>query len=152
MQLLGDDPHLVALDGLDRRLRQLVHAAEPLQRDQRLDPLAGAVRERDRVRVGLLGAERALLAQRRDHRLLRLGDGHPGEPLPRLLGHAPVLADHDDLLEAVGAADLEVVRVVAGGDLQRPGAELGVDVLVGDDRQPPADQRQHAVSRRPGRR
>ena len=43
------------------------------------------------------------------------------------------------------AADLEVVGVVAGGDLQRPGAELGVDVLVGDDRQPPADQRQDAV-------
>ena len=43
------------------------------------------------------------------------------------------------------AADLEVVGVVAGGDLQRPGAELGVDVLVGDDRQAAADQRQHAV-------
>ena len=95
--------------------------------------------------VGLLGAEQALLAQRRDDRLLRLGRGQPGEALPRLLGHPPVLADHDDLLEPVRAADLEVVGVVAGGDLQRPGAELGVDVLVGDDRQPAADQRQDAV-------
>ena len=137
------DPHLVVVDGLDRRLRQLVHAAEPLQRDQRLDPLAGAVREGDRVDVGLLRPQPALLAQRRHDRHLRLGGGHPGES-PGLLGEAAVGADHDQLLEPVLAADLEVVGVVAGGDLQRPGAELGVDVLVGDDRQPPPDQRQHA--------
>ena len=95
--------------------------------------------------VGLLGAQPALLAQRGDDRLLRLGGGQPGEALARLLGHPPVGADHADLLEPVLAADLEVVGVVAGGDLQRAGAELGVDVLVGDDRQPAADQRQHAV-------
>ena len=58
LPLAGRDPHLVALDHLDRRRRQLVHAAEPLQRDQRLDPLAGAVREGNGVGVGLLGAER----------------------------------------------------------------------------------------------
>ena len=95
--------------------------------------------------VGLFGAEHALLAQGHDHRLLRLGGGQPGEALPRLLGEPPVGADRDDLLEAVLAADLEVVGVVAGGDLQRPGAELGVDVLVGDDRQAAADQGQDAV-------
>jgi hypothetical protein len=139
------DPHLVALDHLNRRPRKLVHAAEPLQRDQRLDPLTGAVRERDRVQIGLLGADATLLAQRRDHRLLGLGDGEPGEALSRLLARAPVRADHDDLLEAVLAADLKVVEVVARGDLERAGAELGVDVIVGDDLQPPPDQRQHAV-------
>ena len=139
------DPHPVAFDRLDRRRRELVHAAEPLQRDQRLDPLSGAVREGDRVDVGLLGAERALLAQGGDHGLLGLGRGHAGEPLARLLGEPAVGADRDDLLEPVLAADLEVVGVVAGGDLQRPGAELGVDVLVGDDRQAATDQRQDAV-------
>ena len=101
--------------------------------------------------VGLLGAQPALLAQRGDDRLLRLGRGQAGEALSRLLGHPAVGADHADLLEAVPAADLEVVGVVAGGDLQRPGAELGVDVLVGDDRQAAADQRQDAVLARPGR-
>ena len=40
------------------------------------------------------------------------------------------------------AADLEVVGVVAGRDLQRARAELGLDVGVGDDRQAPADERQ----------
>ena len=39
-------------------------------------------------------------------------------------------------------ADVEVVGVVAGGDLERPGAELGLDVLVGDDSQLAADQRE----------
>ncbi len=94
--------------------------------------------------VGLLAAEHALLAQGEDHHLLRLRGGEPGEALPRLLGEAAVGADHDDLLEPVLAADLEVVGVVPGRDLQRPGAELGVDVLVGDDRQAAADQGQDA--------
>ena len=40
------------------------------------------------------------------------------------------------------AADLEVVGVVPGRDLQRAGAELGLDVLVGDDLQAAADDRQ----------
>ena len=43
------------------------------------------------------------------------------------------------------AADLEVVGIVTGRDLERAGAELGIDVLVGDDRQPALDQRQDRV-------
>ena len=69
----------------------------------------------------------------------------PSNALARGRGHARVLADHGDLVEPVRAADLEVVRVVAGGDLERAGAELGVDVVVGDDRQPPSDERQDRV-------
>ena len=64
------------------------------------------------------------------------------ERLGRGVGDRPVLADHGDLVEPVLAADLEVVRVVARRDLERAGAELGVHVLVGDDRQPAAHQRQ----------
>jgi hypothetical protein len=97
------------------------------------------------VDVGLFAAQDALLAQGGDDRLLGLGDGHPGETLPGLLGETTVGTDRDDLLEPVFAADLEVVGVVPGGDLQRPSAELGVDVLVGNNRQAAADQRQDAV-------
>ena len=39
-------------------------------------------------------------------------------------------------------ADLEVVEVVGRGDLHRPGALLGIGVVVGDDRNRPADDRQ----------
>ena len=48
--------------------------------------------------------------------------------------------------QVVALADLEVVRVVRRGDLHRAGAELRVDVLVGDDRDAPAGQRQLAPS------
>ena len=37
--------------------------------------------------------------------------------------------------------DLEVVGVVRGRDLHCAGAELGVDVVVGDDRDLPVDER-----------
>ena len=48
----------------------------------------------------------------------------------------------DQAGQVVPAADLEVVRIVRGGDLDRAGAELGVDMRVGDDRDHPAGQRQ----------
>ncbi len=74
------------------------------------------------------------------------------DPLPGLLlrqpvelagvrVHAPVGADHGRLGQPVVAADREVGRVVAGRDLQRAGAELGLDALVGDDRHAPLDER-----------
>ncbi len=142
--LVGLDVDLVGFDDGHRRAGELVHAAEPLQRDQRLDPLAGAVREGHRVRVGLLFAERALGAEVLDDRLLRLGDGL-ALVVAGLVVHAAVGADHDDLREAELAAELEVFGVVAGGDLQRPGAELDVDVVVAVDRQAAPDQRQDRV-------
>ncbi len=138
---LGLDLQAAVAHRLDRARGELVHAHEPLQRDQRLDPLARAVRERHVVHVGLRARDPPLLAQLGHHGLARVERGHPGE-LPGRLGHAAVLADRGDLLEAVLAADLEVVGIVAGRDLQRAGAELGLDVGVGDDRQPAADERE----------
>jgi hypothetical protein len=100
------------------------------------------MRVRHVVSVGARARDQPLLAQGGDHRLARLVDLHPPKALRRGVLQPPVLADHGDLVEPVPAADLEVGRVVAGGDLERPGAELGVHVLVGDDRQPAAHQRQ----------
>ena len=80
-----------------------------------------------------------------DDALLRLGDRQAGVALAGGGRHEPVLADDADLLQAVAAADLEVVGVVARGDLQRAGAEVGLDVRVGDDRQAAADERQHGL-------
>ena len=97
------------------------------------------------MRVLLLGAQPTLLVERRDHCAMRLGDCQPLEPLPGLGRHPPVLADHRDLLETVRAADLEVVGVVTGCDLQGSGPELRVNVLVRDDRQAATDERKHAV-------
>ena len=41
--------------------------------------------------------------------------------------------------------DLEVVRIVPRGDLERASPELRVHAIVGDHRQAPADERQNAV-------
>ena len=122
--------------------RQLVHVAEPLERDQRLHAPARAVRVRHVVHVGLGPGDEALLAQLGHHGVERLGRLHPAEALRRGVRDAAVLADHRDLLEAVPAADVEVALVVARGDLERARAELGIHVVVGDDRQPPAHERQ----------
>jgi hypothetical protein len=69
------------------------------------------------------------------------------EPVEALVGAArradPRLGGHDvDRVEAVALPDLEVVRVVRRGDLHRAGAELHVDVRVGDDGDLPVHQRQ----------
>ena len=57
-------------------------------------------------------------------------------------GDHAVLVKDGQAGQAVTAADLEVVRVMGGGHLDRAGAERGVDVVVGDDRDAPAGQRQ----------
>jgi hypothetical protein len=55
--------------------------------------------------------------------------------------HAALVHDHH-AGQLVPPADLEVVRVVRRGDLDRAGAELRVHVRVGDHRDAPAGQRQ----------
>jgi hypothetical protein len=104
---------LAVADRVDRRRGELVHAHEPLQRDERLDPLARAVGEGHVVGVGLARAQQALGLERRDDRLAcASATRRPGEWLAGGFGHATVLADHRDDLEVVAAADLEVVGVV----------------------------------------
>ncbi len=94
---------------------------------------AAAVAVADRVAVGLLPLELAVLVEPRDHALGRLFLAQPGEAR-HLVVHAPVEPDHGQLREVVVAADLEVERIVARGDLERPGTEAGLHPLVGDDR------------------
>jgi hypothetical protein len=65
------EAQLTLLDRGDRRAGELLHVAEPLERDQRLDPHAGAVRVRHVVDVGLSPGQQALVAQRLDDRALR---------------------------------------------------------------------------------
>ena len=51
--------------------------------------------------------------------------------------------EHVDHRQMMAPADLEVVEVVGRGDLHRAGALLGIGVIVADDLDAPADQRQH---------
>ncbi|MDT4793166.1 hypothetical protein FQZ97_256800 [compost metagenome] len=53
-----------------------------------------------------------------------------------------VLVEDVDQRQVVALADFIVVEVMGRGDLHAAGAELAVDVVVGDDRDTPAHQRQ----------
>jgi hypothetical protein len=94
----------------------------------------------------------------RDERALSLEIGEDGaarlEPLHAAVarGHLgdveqPRVAVEDvDKRKPVPAADLEVVEVVRGRDLHRPGPLRGVRVRVGDDRDAPARERQDRLA------
>ncbi len=90
------------------------------------------------VRLALLELS-PLLAPGEDERS-RLLLGHPRDLWDDVV-HPPVRADDHRLGKPVRAADLEVDRVVARRDLERAGAELGLDALVGDDRDGAFDER-----------
>ena len=110
--------------------------------------ISGSIRSPERWEngtvVGVVLAARDQASRRSSATTARWAsrDRQAEEALGRLGGHAAVLADHAELRQAVAAADLEVVGVVAGRDLQRAGAELGLDVIVGDDLQLAPDERQ----------
>ena len=83
--------------------------------------------------VGLALLELIVLLQPLEDALVRFLLRQPGE-LAGLLVHPPVRSDHRDLGQAVVAADLVVERVVTRRHLERAGAELALDPLVGDHR------------------
>ena len=129
----------------ERGLLQLVHPAPPLQRDEGFDPRFAALAERDRMPVRLPRLEQSVLLRPGENALAGLRLGQAGE-VARLLVHAPVGPDDHRLGEVVRAPDLEVHGVVARRHLESPRAELRVDPLVGDDRNPPLDERDDGLA------
>src|SRR5438045_4071521 len=101
---------------LQRRLLELFHPAPPLERDTWLDAALAPVAESDRVAVRLPLLELPALAKPREDPLvcLRLREARE---LARGVVHAAVGPDHGQLRQAVVAADLVVLRIVAGRDL-----------------------------------
>ena len=93
--------------------------------------ISGSIRSPERCEYGTVWTYssrptiKPVGVQRCDHRLLRRGRGKAREAAGGSR-HQAVLADHADRLEPVPAADLEVVGVVSGRDLQAAGAELTV--------------------------
>ena len=79
--VLGHDPHAAVAHGVDRGRGELVHAHEPLQRDQRLDALARSGASRARCGGRARSRRSALPRQRRHDRLARLHHRQPGEAL-----------------------------------------------------------------------
>ena len=137
---VGHDANLSLRDGIQRRLRDLAHADEPLIGQERLDrclrpvgvgevddailhlhELAGCLEIGHHPRAGLHHHEAGVGA--------RLG-------VERALGLQDV--DHRQLLPQ---ADVVVVGIVGRRDLHAAGAHLGLRPLVGDERNRSAEQR-----------
>ena len=57
----------------------------------------------------------------------------------------PFDVEHVDERQIVTAPDLEIVEIVRRRDLHRAGALLRIGILVGDDRNAAADERQDRV-------
>ena len=69
---LGMETHAAGAHRLERRLLQLVHRAEPLQRDPRLDARLAAVADADGVAVRLALLELVVLLEPREDALVGL--------------------------------------------------------------------------------
>ncbi|MBA7599405.1 hypothetical protein ES703_06438 [subsurface metagenome] len=78
----------------------------------------------------------------------RLAAGEAVKPMVRacLLVHRPIGVQDIHQGQSLTLADLEVHRVMGWGYLHRPGAERGVYSIIGDDGDPPANDRQDSFS------
>ncbi len=143
LELLRVDDDAPVAHRVARGLRQRPDLDEPLHRQPRLDRLVRrALVVADAVPVrALLRDDPALRAQRLADGDARLEPVHAVELGARAGDDARLVHDRRHR-QAVPAADLEVVGVVRGSHLDRAGAELRVDVVVGEDRDPAPDQRQ----------
>ena len=138
---LGHDADFAVADDAGRLGREPGRIDEPLVGDERLDHDAGALRVGDVVDVRLFLDEVAVLAQVIGHEPARLVAVH-FRVEARFRRQRAVPVDGGDRFQAVPLADLEVELVVSRRDLERAGAELGIDGVVGDDRHQPLEAAQ----------
>ena len=149
-------------DGLERGPGEGLGVGVPLVGEPGLDDGVRAVAVRDGVRVRLDLRQQAQQRHHvddpasRDEAVLTVDAGDEArmvvialQPLEEVgvafECHAPLRiedVDRPHALILVPLADLEIVEVMRGGDLDRARALLGVGIVVGDDRDQPADQRQ----------
>jgi len=140
--VLGYEAHAARRDGLEAPLREFVHPHEPLVREVGLDDLPGAVAARDHQFVRLGFDQQAEGFQLREYPLTRLEAVEADEALGRCIVEVRGVGEQVDHRQAVALADRVIVEVVRRRDLDHPGAEGAVDVVVGDDRDRAVAERQ----------
>ncbi len=141
----GHDLDAPVAHGIDRLGGQGLRVGVPLHGHIGLDrhPRAVAVRHGVRVRLDLL--DEALGLERGHDALARLETVQPAERLGHRLVQARIGGHDVDRLEAVAFADLEIVEVMRRRDLHRARAGGGIGIVVGDDPDAPAHERQDRV-------
>ncbi len=131
---LREEPDLAVFPGLERLLGEGLHPHEPLLGEVGLDDGAAAVTVPHRVRDGRLGDVEPGGLEIGDDELARLLDFEAAVLRGDRVVQRPVRVQDVDLGEVVALPHLEVVGVVGRRNLDQAGAELAIDVLVGDDR------------------
>ena len=150
VQPVEQDRALVVRDHLDQatvdgflgRLGEGLHFHEPLRGNPRLDFGFAAVADTDSVRNIFDAFEQAERFEVADD--ARAGfEAVESRVLAGGRAHVRVVGHHVNFGKVVALADLEIVRVVRGRDLDHAGAELAVNVRVRDHGNLPVHQGQH---------
>ena len=129
------------MDGLNGFLRQRLHVAEPLRRDQRLDSGLATLALTDRKRVILNFYQVTLRFQIGNDPFASFIAIKAGVSTARGR-NLSLLVDHFDLFEVVTLPGFEVIGVVRRGYFDDARAELRVSQIVEDDRNVAIHQRQ----------
>ena len=129
--IVGDDLDQAATDSFLGGLGQRLHFHEPLRGDTRLDFGLAAIADADGVRDIFDALEQAERFEIGDDAGARFEAVEPGV-LSGSRAHVRVVGHHVNFGEVVAPADLEVVRIVRGRDLDDAGAEFAVHVGVRD--------------------
>ena len=138
--VLGDEPDAAVLHRRNRRFGQRARAHIPLLRQQGLDQRSASIAAGHHVAVILDSVQQPFGLQFFQDSLPGVESVQSAEACRNGVVERGGLVEYVDGLQAVSLADLEVVEVVGRGDLHAPGAELGVDVVVGNDGDPPLGQ------------
>ena len=131
-EALGHKLDGAVLHDADGLLGKRLHLHEPLCGDEGLDIVVAAVAGADVVGVRLGLDEVALLLKVLDDGIAALVAVHAVVGAAVFVDGA-VVGDNADDLKVVAQADLEVVRVVGGGHLDRARAEADLAVFVAHD-------------------
>ena len=138
---LGNKADAPVVHRLDGRAGQRLHLHEPLRRKARLHDRVAAVAVAHRVAVrldlfdqsaGLEILDQLLAAREAVQPLVGAG----------ILVHDALVGHHIDLPEAVALPHLKVVGVVRGRNLHHAGSKLRIDIVVGNHRNLPVQDRQ----------
>ena len=132
LELGGVEADGVVLDHFEGFLGEALHLEEPLGAELGLDDGVGALAVAHLVGVVFYLLDEAGLLEVLDD-LLAAGEAVHAGILAAMLVERAVVVEDVDRLEVVLHAQVVVVDVVGGGDLQGAGAELAVHVFVHDD-------------------
>ena len=129
LEALRDDPDAPVPDSFQGGLRQRLDLDEPLLGDHRLDDLAAALGARHVERVGFFLDDQTGSLHISPKFFAAVKAVQTGIR-PADFGHFRLPVQHRKDRQPVALADVIVVGVMPGSDLQRPGAELARHVII----------------------